>query len=247
MRMMKELVPDLFTKGVNYLFPPACGNCDEAIWDNTGICSACWKDLTFISDACCRSCGYPFELSSGDGLLCGACLQMPKSFDQCRAALVYDEHSKDMIIGFKHADKTHLVALFTQWLSSCGKGILDKADFVVPVPLHRRRLLRRRYNQSALLAQRVARVHRKRYVPNLLSRTKNTSSQGQFSMSGRWRNVRNAFELSHKYQDEVRGKHVVLIDDVFTTGATLDACARVLKTSGAASVSGIVLARVTKE
>ncbi|WP_120495368.1 ComF family protein [Kiloniella sp. EL199] len=247
MRMMKELLPNLLTKGVNYLFPPVCGNCDEAIWDNTGICASCWKDLTFISTACCNSCGYPFELSHGDEMLCGECLHSPKAFDQCRAALVYDVHSKGMIISFKHADKTYLSALFTRWLSSCGQGILDRADVIIPVPLHRRRLLRRRYNQSALLAHSVARLHHKRYIPNLLLRTKNTSSQGQFSMTGRWRNVRNAFVLNNRFKAIVEGKHVVLIDDVYTTGATLDACARVLKNSGASTVSAIVLARVTKD
>ncbi len=247
MRMMKELLPNLLNKGVNYLFPPVCGNCDGAIWDNTGICADCWKDLTFISGAFCYSCGYPFELSRGNEVLCGECLHSPKAFDLCRAALVYDAHSKDMIIGFKHADKTYLSALFTRWLSSCGQGILEKADVIVPVPLHQRRLLSRRYNQSALLAHRLARLHHKEYIPSLLLRTKNTFSQGQFSMTGRWRNVRNAFVSNNKYKTAVEGKHVVLIDDVYTTGATLDACARTLKKSGAASVSGVVLARVTKE
>ncbi|KLN59491.1 hypothetical protein WH96_17575 [Kiloniella spongiae] len=244
---MKEVVPNLLTKGINYLFPPVCGNCGDAIWDNTGICSDCWKDLTFISGTCCHSCGYPFELSHGGEMLCGECLHSPKSFDKCRAALIYNVHSKDMIIGFKHADKTHLTALFTRWLSSCGHETLGNADIIAPVPLHRRRLLRRRYNQSALLAHGLARLHRKRHVPSLLLRTKNTSSQGQFSMTGRWRNVRNAFVLNKKFEKDVDGKNVILIDDVYTTGATLDACARVLKKSGVASVSAIVLARVTKE
>ncbi|WP_421780056.1 double zinc ribbon domain-containing protein [Kiloniella litopenaei] len=247
MHIIRALLPGLLNKGVNYLFPPVCGNCDCAIWDNAGICPNCWKDLTFISGACCKLCGYPFELSHGDDLVCGECLKSPKKFDQCRAALVYDVFSKDMIIGFKHADKTYLRALFTQWLSLCGQDIINEADFIIPIPLHPRRLLKRRYNQAGLLAQGVARLHHKKYTPDLLLRTKNTSSQGQFSMSGRWRNVRNAFVLNSKFKDEIYGKHIVLIDDVYTTGATLDSCARTLKNAGASTVSAVVLARVTKE
>ncbi|MEH6632589.1 MAG: ComF family protein [Halopseudomonas aestusnigri] len=237
----------ILSKAVDYILPPICGSCREPVVNSYGICGKCWADLTFISDPCCVCCGYPFDLSVEAGAFCGECLKAPKSFDRCRAALSYHDKSRDMIIGFKHSDRTYLAHLFTKWVTLAGKEIIADADIITPVPLHPKRLLIRRYNQSGLLAQKAAKKHTKNYVPDLLLRTKNTSSQGHLSQRGRWDNVRAAFQINPKYKEMIRGKKIVLIDDVYTTGATLEACSRTLKKEDVTRIDAIVLARVLKE
>lgn len=232
---------------IDYLLPPVCGCCGDTVFEDVGICSLCWKKLTFLSNPCCEACGYPFDLSLGKGAICGECERAPKSFSRCRAALAYNEHSKGMIIGYKHADRTYLTKLFSKWMALSGGGVMETADIIVPVPLHPRRLLTRKYNQSALLAQRLARVHKKLYLPDLVIRTRHTASQGRFSNRGRWRNVRSAFQLNAKYANMYQRERIVIIDDVYTTGATLDACSRALKQGGISNIDALVLARVTKE
>ncbi len=237
-----------FVSGVvDYALPPVCGNCQEPVLNSNGLCGACWATLTFISDPCCACCGYPFDYFVEDGVLCGECLRSPKSFDHCRAALSYDDHSKDMVIGFKHADRTDLTQLFTRWIALAGPEVIEGVDFIAPVPLHPRRLLSRRYNQSGLLAQKIARSHKKKYLPDLLIRTRNTSSQGHLSQRARWKNVGTAFQINPKFADRIQDKNIVLIDDVYTTGATLEACSRVLKKQKVAKINALVLARVLRE
>ncbi|WP_419905918.1 ComF family protein [Kiloniella sp.] len=235
---------NLWAGAIDYVLPPVCGGCGEPVIDNAGICGTCWADLTFISAPCCSCCGYPFELSAGDEALCGECLRVPKSFDRCRSAISYDDHSRDMIIGYKHADRTHLGQLFSTWLALVGKEIIQETDFIVPVPLHPKRLFLRRYNQSALLAQRIAKEYGRKYLPDLLIRVKNTSSQGHLSKTGRWENVRSAFQINPKYNEIIVGEKITLIDDVYTTGATLEACSRTLQKVNVARVDALVVARV---
>ncbi|OUS13916.1 hypothetical protein A9Q97_04295 [Rhodospirillales bacterium 47_12_T64] len=244
---ISKIFSGFILRAVDYVLPPVCGRCREPVLASNGICGPCWSGLTFISDPCCACCGYPFDLSIEAGVLCGECLRTPKSFDRCRAALSYDDQSKDMIIGFKHSDRTYLAQLFSRWISLAGGDLLEEADVVVPVPLHPRRLLRRRYNQSALLAQRIAQECNKRYLPDLLIRSRNTPSQGHLSGGRRWSNVRAAFQLHPKYIELIKGKKIVLVDDVYTTGATLEACSRALQKGSVARVDALVLARVLSE
>ena len=152
-----------------------------------------------------------------------------------------------MVIGFKHADRTYLTQLFTRWIALAGHEVIEDVDFIAPVPLHRRRLLTRRYNQSGLLAQKIAQIHKKKYLPDLLLRTKNTSSQGHLSQRARWKNVGAAFQINPKYADDIRDKNIILIDDVYTTGATLEACSRILKKQKVGKINALILARVLKE
>ena len=244
---LKRVISYNVAQAINYLLPPVCGNCGEVVLEDVGICSHCWKKLSFISSPCCHLCGYPFNLSIEVGAICGECERRPKSFAQCRASLVYDDHCKDMIIGYKHGDKTYLAKLFSKWMALSGGEVLERADIIIPVPLHPRRLLSRKYNQAALIAQDLARLNDKQYVPNLLIRSKNTKSQGHVSYQGRWKNVSSAFHLNKKYSSHIKNKRIVIVDDVYTTGATLDACAKALKQEEIKSVDGLVLARVTKE
>ncbi|MEC8776511.1 MAG: ComF family protein, partial [Pseudomonadota bacterium] len=166
------------------------------------------------------------------------------AFDAARAALVYDDTSREIILRFKHADRTRYANAFGVWISRAGAELVPVADVVVPVPLHPRRLIGRRYNQSLLLARAVARLGRLPVIPDALRRLRNTPSQGSLSRGARHRNVQGAFSL--RGRAEVVGKSILLIDDVYTTGATVEACTHALKKGGAARVYVLTLARVIR-
>jgi len=167
------------------------------------------------------------------------------AFDKARAILAYDDNSRSAILALKHADRLDLVPGFSRWLSRTGRSLLEDCDMIVPVPLHRFRLWRRRYNQSAELARRLAGDWKRGYAPFALIRARATASQGAMSgAKARRRNVLGAFKVPDPAK--VQGKRVLLLDDVLTTGATVEACARALKRAGAEQVHVLVLARVVK-
>ncbi len=173
-----------------------------------------------------------------------SCTCQPHRFARARAALLYDDACRPLILAFKYADAIHAAPAFSAWMARAGADLLAEADLLAPVPLHRWRLLKRRYNQAALLAQGVGRVSGVRAVPDLLQRIRSTRPQGGLTRAGRARNVRGAFCIRPRHQALVQGKRVVLIDDVLTTGATVDECARILRVAGAIQVDVVTLARV---
>ncbi len=188
----------------------------------------------------------PFDVDVAPGTLCAACDADPPHYDRARAALAYDDHSKSLLLRFKHGDRTDLAPLMSLWMARAASSLIPDADIIVPVPLHRTRLLSRRFNQAALLAQTVSRVGGVGLVPGLIHRIRKTPSQGHLSKLARRRNVRGAFRLSDKYRRWIAGKRILLVDDVFTTGATVDECARVLKRAGTGPVDVVTIARVVK-
>ncbi len=201
-----------------------------------------WARITFLDDPVCDGCGVPAEYAMIGR--CPSCEAKPHRFDRARAACLYDEHSREPILQFKHADRTDLAPLFARWLSRAARDLIAEADAIAPVPLHRWRLLSRRYNQAAEIGRRLALVSGKPFLPDALTRTRATASQGGRSASGRRRNVAAAFAVPGGRAQQVAGKRILLIDDVLTTGATADGCARALKAAGASSVSLAVIARV---
>ncbi len=210
------------------------------------LSGAGWSSLHFIADPFCRRCGVPFSIDYGEEIECPACLANPPAFEAARSAIVYDNASHKLIVGFKHGDRTELALLFTQWLERASRPLINEGTIFVPVPLHRRRLLSRRYNQSALLAQLLAKKLGLECAMDLLVRTRPTPPQKDLSSDARQRNVAGAFTVPSKMREAIRDAHVVLIDDVLTTGATLGACARALSKAGAARVDGLTVARVVK-
>ncbi len=210
-----------------------------------GFCPACWSGISFLEGQGCRCCGLPFAVALAGDNLCAPCLAKPPAFDSARAILAYDEKSRGAILALKHADRLDLVPGFSRWLSRSGSSLLRDSDLVMPVPLHPWRLWRRRYNQSAELARRLARDWALAYDPGALTRTRSTASQGAMASAlARRRNVLGAFKVPDPAR--VAGRRVLLVDDVFTTGATVESCARALKRAGAARVHVLVLARVVK-
>jgi ComF family protein len=205
-----------------------------------------WSRVVFLEAPVCDGCGAAFEFDGGDFAesRCAACLTRPYVFARGRAACVYDEASRGLILGFKHGDRHELAPLFARWIARSAADLVDEADAVVPVPLHRGRLLARRFNQSAEIARPLARTAGRDYLPDALVRARATDSQGGKSARGRRVNVRNAFAVTPAGARRVRGRRILLIDDVLTTGATAEACARALLAAGARAVDLAVIARV---
>lgn len=230
---------------LDLLFPPLCLSCCTPVGSEGGFCADCWGVLTFLDGPACACCGTPFPVDPGPGSLCAACLARPPAFSSARAILAYDDESRGAILALKHADRLELVPGFARWLGRVGKPLLEEADLIVPVPLHPRRLWRRRYNQSAELARRLGRDWNRAFDPLALVRSRSTLSQGAMpSARARRKNVLSAFKVPDPAR--VRGRHVLLVDDVITTGATAEACARALKRAGAAGITVLTLARVVK-
>ena len=228
---------------LDLVLPPLCLACRKPVTQQGGLCAACWGGIHFLDEPCCIRCGHPFPSTEQAGMECGPCAQKPPAFDRARAAFRYDDASKGLVLSFKHADRPGLARFLTPWLARAAAPLLAEADLLVPVPLHRLRLLHRRYNQAALLANGLSRGSGVRCIPDLLRRTRRTPPQGTLGREARQKNVKGSIELA-KTIDLVREKRILLVDDVLTTGATLGECVRVLRQSGAAAVDVVTLARV---
>jgi ComF family protein len=232
---------------VDSVLPPRCLNCQAIVDGDSALCSDCWPMFDFLAPPVCESCGFPFEYDPGPrDAVCGACLAHPPHFDRARSVLVYGDHSRKLILDFKHGDRTWPAPAFGRWLARAAADLVEEADLAAPVPLHRSRLYARRYNQASLLALALGSETGLRVVPELLARHRPTPSQGRMSPGARRRNVRGAFRIRHGFAAEVAGQRILLVDDVFTTGATVGECARTLKKAGAAAVDVLTLARVVR-
>jgi ComF family protein len=239
------MMTELKTQLLDLLFPPLCIACREPLGAGHGFCAACWGRIAFLDGPMCDCCGLPFGVDPGEGTRCAACLAKPPAYERARALLVYDDNSRDPILALKHADRLELVPGFAHWLERSGRPLLAESDLIVPVPLHRFRLWRRRYNQAAELARALGRRTSKPVAVRALERSRPTQSQGAMvSARARRRNVLGAFRVPEP--GLVAGRNILLVDDVLTTGATAEACARALKRAGAARVQILTLARVVK-
>jgi len=231
---------------LDLLVPPRCLNCGREVAAGGDLCAACFKEIDFFAGALCPVCGIPFETGAVAGMVCAPCLARPPGFSRARSVFRYEDGTKGMILGLKHGDRLDAVPALARWLYRAGRELVDEADLMIPVPLHRWRLFRRQYNQSAELARRLARLSGKPFMPGLLRRVQATPSQGGLSREERRRNVRKAFGLAPGAEDRLGGRRVLLIDDVLTTGATVEACAATLRAGGAIGVDVLTLARVVR-
>jgi len=230
---------------VNAVLPPQCLACDALVATPGNLCPSCWREARFITAPQCEICGVPFAFDPGPDAVCGACIRTPPRYARARAVLRYDDLGRRLVVSFKHGDRTHGAPTFGRWLARAGGELIADADLVAPVPLHRLRLLRRRFNQSAMLAQAVCRgAGGLEFAPDLLRRRRHTPSQAGLNAAQRRQNVRNAFAVGPRWTGRVEGRRVLVIDDVFTTGATVSECARMLQRAGAGAVDVLTLARV---
>lgn len=233
-------------EALDLVLPPQCFCCGARVADPARLCQNCFTGISFIADPCCHTCGLPFEFEVEQGGLCALCIARAPDYDHARAAGHYAEPLRSALLAFKHGDRMDMAPGLARLLVRAGRDLLPTAEIIAPVPLHPRRLWYRRYNQASTLADQVAEQTGVPAVPDLLIRKRRTRSQGGLSATARRRNVRGAFKLADRHRETVAGRHILLIDDVYTTGATAEACARLLKRAGAASVSVLTVARVVR-
>jgi len=229
---------------VDGILPPRCLACGTVVGEPDALCGSCWAAMTFFAPPWCAVCGLPFPHPMGEGAVCADCARQRASWDRARAVMRYDKHSRRLVLALKHGDRTHLAGALGGWMRRSGGEILDGVDFILPVPLHWTRLFARRYNQAGLLAHAIHAAGGPPVAPDWLIRRRRTPSQGRLGAAGRARNVRGAFALRPGHS--VAGKRLVVVDDVLTSGATVEECARVLRREGASFVGILTLARALR-
>ncbi len=235
----------LASYAVDLMLPPRCPACREIVENNGRFCLACWSGLTFITDPVCAGCGAPFEIDRGPDARCGACLETPPRFAAARAALAYAGSARTVLLGFKHGDRQHLVDIMAPQMIRAGRDWLGPGTVLVPVPLHRGRLWKRGFNQAALLARAVSRRSGSHLAVDALVRVKPTRSSQGMGRKARAANVRAAFKVARP--EAIKGKEIIVVDDVLTTGATAEACTRMLLRAGAKRVRVLTWARVVRD
>jgi ComF family protein len=228
---------------VDVALPQLCAACREPV-DGAGLCPACWSKLSFVAPPYCERLGIPFPFDGGPGLLSMEAIADPPAYHRARAAVRYDDIARMLVHALKYGDRLDLAPMMGRWMSHAGRQLLAEADALVPVPLHWRRQWVRRFNQSAVLAEIIAKASGATVAHGALTRVKSTRQQVGLDKSARAENVQGAFRVPANRKADVTGRKLVQVDDVLTSGATVDACARALLRAGAASVDVLVFARV---
>ncbi len=241
-------VPAVLAPIVDLVFPPRCPLCGAGLAVQTGLCGACWGELAIPGEPCCAACQRPFppELAGGDAL-CAPCLADPPSHDGIAAGTLYNDASRKLVLAFKHGRRIALAGLLARLIAARMPEQVGSGWIFVPVPLHRWRLWRRGFNQSALLAQELARARQGRVVVDGLVRRKATPMLGGMGRKARLRALAGAIAVNPKRGDALKGARIVLVDDVLTSGATSEACVNALKRAGAREVRIACCARVLDE
>lgn len=223
--------------------PWLCPGCRVPVADR-GLCAACWSQLSFITPPYCQRLGLPFAFSVGEQTLSEEAIARPPAFHRARAAVRYEGVAPRLVHDFKYGDRLDLAPLLGGLMVRAGAPLLTDAEVLVPVPLHWRRLMSRRFNQSAELARILARDTGLPVLPQALTRRRATAQQVGLSRSARASNVQGAFAVPDDARGAIHGRRLILVDDVLTTGATVEACARALTRAGAARVDVLTFARV---
>jgi ComF family protein len=228
------------------VYPPRCPLCGEGLAAQDGLCPVCWSELAIPGEPACALCQRPFGADQAEGTVCAPCLASPPQHAGIAAGTLYTEGSRKLVLAFKHGRRIALAPMLAR-LIAARLPVLEGEWLIVPVPLHRWRLWRRGYNQSALLARQLARLRGKTLVVDGLLRRKATPTLGGLGRTARAKALAGAIALNPRRAGSIKGAHVVLVDDVLTSGATTDACVRVLKRAGAAQVRIACFARVLDE
>jgi ComF family protein len=223
--------------------PPLCAACREPV-DGKGLCPKCWAKLSFITRPYCERLGIPFVYDPGPGILSMEAIADPPAYNRARAAVRFDEVSRALVHALKYNDRLDLAPTMGRWIAQAGRELLAEADALVPVPLHWRRQWARRFNQSAALARAISTVSGVPVAAGALKRIKPTAQQVGLSRPQRAENVQGAFRVPDDGKAEVAGRRLILVDDVLTSGATVEASARALLRAGAANVDVLIFARV---
>ena len=237
---------------LDLLYPPVCLACRRAIGEDGGLCPSCWSAMRFIERPFCERLGTPFEadLAAGESgrIVSAAALADPPVFSRARAVARFEDGPARVLVHrLKYGDRGELAEPMGRWMARAGAELLSEADLLIPVPLHRLRLAHRRFNQSAALAQAIGKMSGAPLKSDLLIRAKPTPPQVGLTRRLRAMNVQGAFEVPPERRIELADQRVVVVDDVMTSGATLNAAARVLLRAGAKQVDALVFARVVND
>ena len=229
--MLRGLARQAGLAALNLLLPPQCLTCDAPVATQGQFCATCFRGTHFISAPCCVRCGVPFSHAAegGSDATCPGCLIRPPPWGQARAALAYDDQAKKLLLPFKHADRPEQAGPLAGLMARSGAALLARASVLVPVPLHRSRLRARRYNQAALLARALAKRAGLVMLPDALIRARATPPLGELDAAARAAAVEGVFAVRPHRLAAINGQHVLLVDDVMTSGATARACTRTLQ------------------
>jgi ComF family protein len=231
---------------LDLLLPPHCASCGTDVATAGTFCAACFAALNFVVAPLCESCGLPFAIAAAGGpdRLCQGCRIYPPPWRHARAAFLYDDASRRLILPLKYADRQENAAVLATHMARAGRTLLAQADLLVPVPLHRWRLFRRGFNQAALLAQSIGRRAGRPVCVDALARTRRTRVLGALSAADRAEELKGAFAVRRRRAGVLLGRRILLIDDVLTSGATAGACAKTLLDAGARHIDVLVASRV---
>lgn len=230
------------------LYPPQCISCQAPVQSDFGLCADCWRETPFIAGLVCDQCGVPLPgEDAAERALCDDCMTIARPWDRGRAALMYRDNGRRLVLALKHGDRMDLARPASTWMLRAAQPILEPDMLAVPVPLHWMRLFRRRFNQAALLSRAVAKAAGLDHCPDALIRTRTTGSQEGKTREARFANLVGAFRVPKTREKRVEGRNILLVDDVMTSGATFAAATEALFAAGARSVSVLGLARVAKD
>lgn len=244
-RRAADAVRAVLLTALDLALPPLCPACRDPV-EGQALCPACWSKLSFISRPYCERLGIPFVYDPGPGILSMEAIADPPAYQRARAAVRFDEISRALVHALKYGDRLDLAPMMGRWISHAGRELLAEADALIPVPLHWRRLWARRFNQSAMLAAAISTASGVPVAAGALKRVKPTAQQVGLSRTERAANVQGAFRVPPEGRGAVAGRRLVLVDDVLTSGATVDGCARALLRAGAANVDVLIFARVAE-
>jgi ComF family protein len=233
----------VFSLALGVALPQLCAACREPV-EGEGLCAPCWSKLSFIAPPYCERLGIPFPFDPGPGVLSIEAIADPPAYNRARAAVRFDDVARTLVHALKYGDRLDLAPMMGRWMALAGRTLTQEADLLVPVPLHWRRQWARRFNQSALLAEVVSKASGLRVSHGALKRVKATAQQVGLGRSERALNVQGAFGVRPDARIEVAGRRLILVDDVLTSGATIEACTRALMRAGAGGVDVLVFARV---
>ena len=241
---MGRFARSLAEAAIATVFPPVCHGCGIIMSRHGGLCARCWTEVRFIERPYCEVTGQPFDHDRGEGLVSAAAIADPPDYHKARAVALYDGPARKLVQALKFSDRTDLAPMMAEWMVRSGRELLDESVVILAVPLHRRRLFGRAYNQSGELARAVSHLSGQPLAPGTLIRRKATKPQVGLGRTARIANLSGAFRVEPSRAPAIAGKRVLLVDDVLTTGATVNAAAKVLLRAGAAQVCVLTFARV---
>lgn len=246
-------LPQVIKAALKMIYPAQCLDCGAPVEQDGSLCPGCWRECEFVTGCACHRCGVPLPgMAAVDALddiamICDDCLAVDRPWRHARAALVYRGVGRDLVLKLKHVDRPDLAPPLGSWLSVAAAPLVRPGMIVVPIPLHSRRLLVRKYNQAALLSAQVARAHGLQHLPAALRRSRATPAQDHRDYAGRHENLRGALSVPARHCGQIAGRKVLLVDDVMASGATMTEAVRALQQAGSGPVSVAVLARAVKD